>query len=122
MKTEYNSMAFVPEEVEAGLFQKLIDFFLFYNKTSKDHYIDFHVTYDSYCTIVEWAEVPYDHEWGGQFQYVSFDEHVAHYIELPDGSCAQSLSEEEDREIIMDFEKDHPEYHYDWVTLSWDKK
>ena len=119
MKREYNYMTFTPEEVEAGLFQKLVDFFMFYNKTAKEHYIDFHITTDGYCTIVEWDEVPYNHQWGGQFKYVGFDGHVMHEVELPGGQCVLSENEQEDREIIESYMHDNPGYTYDWVYQTW---
>ena len=121
MSHRYNSMAFTPEEVEAGLFQKFLDTLIHYNSNSEKHYCDIHITSDGYCTILEWDCVPFTHEWGGEFKHVGFDEDVVHYVELPNGTSVQSTSEQEDREIITDFEKDHPEYHYDWITLSWDK-
>ena len=122
MKTEYNSQAFIPEEVEQGLVNKLIEYFLFFNKTSKDHYIDFHVTTDSYCTIVEWTDVPYNHEWGGSFEYVQEDEYVVHDLELPDGTYVRSTNKIEDKEIIDDFMAEHPDYQYDWALEKWIKK
>lgn len=122
MKTEYNTQAFVPEEVEQGLFNKLIEYFLFYNKTSQEHYIDFHVTTDGYCTIVDWIEVPYNHEWGGSFEYVQVDEYVMHDLELPDGTYMRSTNEIEDKEIIDDFIANNPDYEYDWALKKWIKK
>ena len=119
MKKEYNSMAFTPEELEAGLLQNLLNYLFTYNKKSEKHYCDIHITTDSYCTIVEWDVVPYSHEWGGEFKHVDFDEDVIHYVELPDGSCVQSKSEEEDREIIEDYMRNNSDYKYDWVYQTW---
>lgn len=70
----YNSQAFTPEEVKAGLMQELLTCLFNYNKKSQDHYMDIHITTDSYCFIVEWCCVPYSHEWGGNFKFIPFDE------------------------------------------------
>ena len=114
MNRQYNSMAFTPEEVKAGLFQKFLNTLIHYNTNSEQHYCDIHITTDGYCTILEWENVPYNHEWGGSFQYVGFDEVVMHEVQLPDGHYALSRNEEEDVEIINDFLNEHSNYGYDW--------
>ena len=122
MKTEYNNMAFTPEEVKAGLFQKFLDTLMHYNANSDQHYCDIHITTDGYCTILEWENVPYNHEWGGSFQYVQEDEYVMHELELPDGTYVRSTNKIEDKEIIDDFIAEHPDYQYDWALEKWIKK
>ena len=117
-----NSMSFIPKEVEQGLLNKLIDYFLLYNKTSNDHYIDFHVTTDGYCMIVEWVDLPYSHEWGGSFQYVDEEEQVIHEIHLPDGTYMRSSADWEDKEIIEEFLKNNPNYEYDPFAKEWHMK
>ena len=112
----YNSMSFTPEEVKQGLHTKLIKYLLDYNKDCEQHYNDIHITTDGYCLIVEWASIPYDHAWGGSFQYVDFDEVIMHEVHLPDGSSVLSRNEEEDAEIIQDFLNKNSEYKYDWIT------
>ena len=90
----YNSMSFIPEEVKQGLHMKLIKYLLDYNKDCEQHYNDIHINNDGYWLIVEWASIPYDHAWGGSFQYVDFDEVVMHEVHLPDGSSVLSRNEE----------------------------
>ena len=46
------------------------------------HYCDIHITTDGYCTIIEWENVPYNHQWGGKFVHLSEDEEV--YKEILD--------------------------------------
>ena len=112
----YNSMSFTPEEVKQGLHTKLIKYLLDYNKDCEQHYNDIHITTDGYCLIVEWASIPYDHAWGGSFQYVDFDEVIMHEVHLPDGSSVLSRDEQEDAEIIQDFLNKNSDYKYDWIT------
>lgn len=122
MSNRYNSMAFTPEEVEAGLFQKFLDTLIHYNGNSEKHYCDIHITTDGYCTILEWDCVPFSHEWGGEFKHVDFDEEVVHEFPLPNGSYVRSRDEQEDKEIIEDFMHDNPDYEYDWIEKEWHKK
>lgn len=122
MNRQYNSMAFTPEEVKAGLFQKFLDTLMHYNANSDQHYCDIHITTDGYCTILEWENVPYNHEWGGSFEYVQEDEYVVHDLKLPDGTYVRSTNEIEDKEIIDDFIAEHPDYQYDWALEKWIKK
>jgi len=52
---KYNSMAFVPEELEKGMPQKLIQTLFELNQMSEYHFNEIHITTDTYCTIVEWT-------------------------------------------------------------------
>lgn len=106
----YNSQAFSPEEVKAGLMNDLIQLLLSYNQESEKYYHDIHITTDGHCTIVEWETLPYSHEWGGKFVYCGENEFVAHYFYLPDNSVAVSTSEEEDEDILDEFYQDNPDY------------
>jgi len=105
MKTEYNSMAFTPEEVEQGLHKKLLDYLFEYNNKSDEHYCDIHICTDGYCTIIEWDVVPYNHEWGGQFQYIGMEQEVGTWITLPDNSRHLVFSDEEAQELLDDYRK-----------------
>ena len=118
---KYNSQSFLPSEKD--LAKKLIDYFFQYNEKSTDHYIDFHVTTDGLCTIIEWIDVPYTHEWGGAFQFVGFEEQVCHRLEFPDGTSIRIGDEEwEEKEAIIDFLNEHPEWDYDPYLRGWNRK
>ena len=84
MKTEYNYQSFTPDEVEQGLHLEFLTTLLNYNKLSKTHYNDIHLTTDGYCFIIEWESVPYSQEYGGAFKYVGEDGIVMLERHFPD--------------------------------------
>lgn len=118
----YNSMSFTPEEVEQGLHTKLIKYLLDYNKNCEKHYNDIHITTDGYCLIVEWTNLPYDHAWGGRFEYLEENEYKVHYFSLPDETSISSVDKNEDKEIVEDFIEKHPGWTYNWSSETWNKK
>lgn len=87
----YNSMSFVPKEVDQGLHTDLINYLLHYNKESEGHYNDIHITTDGYCLIIEWSNVPYHGQWGGKFEFVDEDEFVC-----------KNLYQKEDEDIELE--------------------
>ena len=96
MKRNYNYKAFTPEEVNNGFHLDLINYLLDYNKKSDDNYYDIHITTDSYCTIVEWADVSYSEDfWDGRFQFVDEDECIMKEVRLSDGSITH-IDKDED--------------------------
>jgi len=116
-----NNMAFTPEEVEAGALQKLLNYLIDYNTNNNKHYCDIHMTTDGYCIIVEWAVIPYSHEWGGYFYYVNEDEEIAHWFALPDNSRVLCLDQDDEIDAITNFRLDNPEWHYDSIKKEWSK-
>ena len=115
MKTEYNYQAFIPEEVEKGLHLKLLNCLLELNKESQKHYNDIHITTDGFCTIIEWESVPYSHEYGGSFKYVSEDEVVMLERHFPDNHYEHFYSEEDYQEKLHEWLKENP----GWVKTSY---
>lgn len=71
-----NSQSFTPDDIKAGLFTDLIRLLMDFNTRAEGRYMEIHITSDSYCTIVEWECVPYDHSYGGKFEYIGGDEQI----------------------------------------------
>lgn len=108
-----NSMSFTPEEVEKNLHTDLLDYLLKYNlSTPENSFLDIHVTSDSYCTIVEWAQVNYDESMNTGFSYID-EEHVpARIVTFPDQHCELCFEDEAD-EAWDNWIKAHPEWRQD---------
>ncbi len=115
MKTEYNYQSFTPEEVEQGLPLEFLKALLDYNKASKNHYNDIHITTDGYCTIIEWESVPYNHEYGGSFKYVGEEEVVMLEKLFPDNHYELCYDEEDYQEKLAEWLKENP----GWVKNSY---
>lgn len=117
MKTEYNSQAFTPEEVEAGLLQDLLNYLLGHNKKNKNQYYDIHITTDGYCSIVEWTDVSYNNEYGdeGKFEYVPYNGQVMLEFTFPDNHYEMCYNEEDYQERLQEWLKENP----GWVKTSY---
>ena len=60
--------------------------------------------------VVEWAELPWDHQYGGSFQYVEEDELVVKECIFPDNHTELCYDEDDFKERLDDFLKEHPEW------------
>ena len=109
LNESYNSASFAPEEVKKGLHLDLLQYLLSYNEKSEKNYNDIHITTDGYCVIIEWDQIPYDHSYGGTFQYVDSTEcRVMRDVAMPDGTY-ELIDANEDPDIyINDWLKDNP--------------
>lgn len=108
MKTEYNTMSFSREAMKEGLHLELITYLVNYHLNNDDYFNDVHITTDGETLIVEWEQVPYDHSFGGSFQYIEEDCLVMRDVELPDGSSAFIFQDEDPKEYIQSWLKEHP--------------
>lgn len=123
MQREYNSEAFLPEEVKAGrhirLIETLIDLDGYdpddrVDRGCLDRFHDIHITSDGYCLIVEWCDHYFDEGVGeGSFQFVGSDQRVADEITLPDNSIELAWDAEDAKRIIDNWTAKHPEYQQD---------
>lgn len=111
----YNSQTFTPEQIANGELRDLIDYLMNFNIKSEKSFMDIHVTSDSYCQIVEWAEVHYDFQYEcGRFHYVNGDEEIYKEVIFPDNtSIFVPILEAED--TFNDWLKEHP----GWYKDSW---
>ena len=110
MERAYNYQSFTPEEVTEGLHLDLLNYLLDHNKKNETQYYDIHITSDSYCTIIEWADVNYDRDYGpqGTFQYVPADGNVMIERMFPDNHIEMCYDEEDYRERLDNFLKENP--------------
>ena len=67
--TIFNSMAFTPEEVRKGLLDKFVKTLNDLNQEKEQGFIEYHVTTDGFCTIVEFDDL-YIRDEDDKFQYV----------------------------------------------------
>jgi len=117
MLRDYNSQAFTPEEVEAGLLQDLLNYLLDHNKKAKEQYYDIHITSDGYCTIIEWTDVDYDQKFGpdGKFEFVPYNGQIMLEFTFPDNHTELCYNEEDYQERLEEFLKENP----GWVKTSY---
>lgn len=116
MGEEYNSKAFTPKEVQAGLLADLLNYLLSYNQNpASESYYDIHITTDGYCMIVEWSSVDNDHQFGGTFQYIGEEQVIYTTYQLPDGSSIDLQSEDEFQEYFTQWMSVNP----GWVKTSY---
>ena len=111
-----NRMAF-DTQTENGRkhFQKQLDALLDYNNDPNEkYYNDIHIYQEESLIIVEWDNVPYSHEWGGQFRYIEEDDVVMKEVHFPDDHYEFLFPEEVD-ETLKKWHEDHPE----WVQNQW---
>lgn len=112
----YNHMSFnVTKPKEKKKLQEFLDYLLAYNAEVSELYMDIHIYQEDLFTMVDWDQVPYDHEWGGQFKYVDWDQIVVKEVGFPDGHYEYALDEEHEKQLWDDFHKQHPE----WVKTEW---
>lgn len=79
MERKYNSEAFTPEEVKAGLDRQFIDALLDLDdkNESSSRYHEILITSDGYCRIVNWVGRDFDKDYGGlRFECLDEDEFV----------------------------------------------
>ena len=110
MKTEYNSQAFTPEEVDEGLHLDLLNYLLDHNRKAKEQYYDIHITSDGYCTIIEWIDVNYNNKYGdeGEFKFVPSNGCIMLEKFFPDNHSEMCYDEEDFEERLKEFLEQHP--------------
>lgn len=82
---------------------------------SDDLYNDIHTYTEEHAVIVEWEQIPYEHEYGGTFQYVDEDEEVMLYRTFPDNHGEYFHDEGEFNEALTEWLRENPGY----VKNSW---
>lgn len=109
MKREYNSQAFTPEEIKAGLLQDLLNYLLSYNQKCKSGYYDIHIWSDGYCTIVDWIDINFEFRGEeGEFEFVPSNGQVMLEYSFPDNHYEQFYNEEEYQERLQEWLKENP--------------
>lgn len=104
----YNSMFF--KDVKSAL--ELVDVLL---KDNDDLFNDTHIYIEDVGVVVEWAQVPFDHSYGGRFAFVDEDAEVMLFKDFPDGHYEYFSNEEEYKEAFDQWLKDNPK----WKKNQW---
>lgn len=95
---KYNEEAFTPDEVEKGLHIELLNTLLSINsKRESEVYYDIHITFDGYCTIIQWDTVGVND--GDCFRYIDENQVVMTEVMYPDNSYEYVFPEEADHAL-----------------------
>ena len=78
-------------------------------RSSTGGYTNINITNDSYCVIVQWCEVFFNDD-SPKFEFVNEGETVATVLELPDNSTMLCWDEDDAKEYLDEFLKEHPYY------------
>lgn len=111
-----NSQYFSAERVQSGAMMDFVNLLLkmAYEKDADGcgTYNDVHIyPQDLGAFTVEWAQVPWAHDYGGQFQYIDEDQVVLFERSYPDGTYDYFASEDEYKEALDEWLSEHPGYH-----------
>lgn len=88
---------------------KLVRHLLEENSTNDTHYNDIRIyNDDSSAFIVEWVQVPWSREYGGNFKYVDEDQYVMTEYFLPDNSSIMLMTDEEFNDYLKEWLEEHP--------------
>ena len=111
-----NSQSFdVSKENGRKQFDAFLKVLLDYNiDKENDDYNDIHIRQEEMFMIIEWDKVPYNHEWGGTFQYIDSDDVVMKEVTFPDRHC-EYLFPEEVENTLKEWKEKHPE----WIQTSY---
>ena len=78
-------------------------------------YNDIHLYEEEGAFIVEWVQIPYNHEYGGEFKFVDDDECVMLEREFPDRHYEYFSSEDDYKETLSKWLKENPQ----WERTPW---
>lgn len=122
LNPKFNEMAFLPDEVAAGMVSEFIQFLLNkdvkYTKLCRKHgqepdkYTEFHIMSDGYAVIVQWRDVFIDLE-APWFEFVDEGEMVCKVLRLPDNTEKLCYDQEEADETLKIWLEAHPDYKQD---------
>ena len=119
---EYNSQYFSKEQVESGSASAFIKMLMdMCYEDNNPSYNDIHIQpEDCGAFTVQWIQVPWDHDYGGTFQYVDEDHVVARECEFPDKSFHLFYDDEDAELEFNQWLEEHPEYKKDagghWIN------
>lgn len=105
-----NSMYFGKKELDA-----MYELVRFLNEQSykSESYNDIHIfPADLGAFIVEWAQVPWDHSYGGNFRYVDDNQTVCTELRYPDDTFGYV---EDPEEALKEWLEEHP----GWTKDEW---
>lgn len=108
--SEVNSMYFSKEMTDAGELTAFIEYLMNLSYGKGDYYNDIRIhPADCGAFDVEWIQVPWDREFGGEFKYVGEDQKIFTEYHMPDGTYMSFETkedyEEEKEEILKNMAK-----------------
>ena len=115
---KFNEKAYSEAEVKAGMVGDLVDFLLKQDKqsdelepdrASKMKFTNINITSDGDMVVVQYRDAYRDDD-DCQFRFVDYDQHVAKILYLPDNSTILCWDEDDAKEALDDFLKEHPYY------------
>ena len=104
--SELNSMYFTNKDQALDFIKTLLDLSI----TDEEFCNDIHVYNEDEAILVEWVQRPYSGEYGGSIQYIKEDQQVMYEREFPDNHCEFFFSEDEYKEALDEWLKEHPTY------------
>lgn len=111
-----NKQYFSKEQIKAGELTEFIELLIKHSYGKSDDYNDIHIQpCDLGAVNVEWESNPWNHEWGGHWQYINDDddEVVMKYFTLPNGDSALLSSKEEYDELLKQWLEEHKEEQWE---------
>lgn len=104
MNTNYNSMYFENLNEAVSFIEHLHQI----SKNSDELFNDIHTYMEESGVIVEWVQVPYNHDYGGQFKYVGEDQYIMTEYKFPDNHYEYLNDIDEYEERLNDWLKENP--------------
>lgn len=105
-----NEVYFTEEEVKAGNHIDLINFLMDQSYGKGNLYNDIRIKpEDSGAFIVQWAQLPWSHDYGGRWVFLDEDEDVIVEIRMPDGTY-QEVHRGDERLALEDWWEEHPDF------------
>lgn len=76
-----------------------------YNKNNNDNdqYNDIHIYQEDEFIVVEWVQIPYNHEYGGKFEFVDENQSIVTEFTYPDGEYGYAFDKEDKNKLIEDW-------------------
>jgi len=104
-----NSQYFSKEQVKAGELQKLLAFLMEEAYGAGNHYNDIHIRpEDCGAFVIEWEQVPWSHEFGGQFVLLEEDQEIMTRYTFPDNHTELCYNKEDYEERLAEWLKENP--------------
>lgn len=121
--SQVNEMVFdLSEESALESFNEFLNVLLSYNMKSSNYCNDMHVYTEESLIIIQWVQIPTDHEWGGEFKFVDEDKVIMEEVSFPDGSYDYAANDEDKQFMIDAWIEKHPTWRKGpfgrWIETS----
>lgn len=107
-----NSQYFSKEQIKAGELKQLLDFLMAEAYGKGEHYNDIHI-YPADCEafIIEWEQLPWSHDYGGNFKYVDEEQVVMYRKDFPDNHYEYFETEDDFQQALADWLIENPGWY-----------